>query len=362
MAAREARHAFLSRAAGEAGVRTIALAHQADDQVELFLLRLLRGAGVQGLAGMRWSGPSPADPRYRLIRPLLGCNRSELETFARLHRIRWRVDASNSCTDMLRNRVRHELLPLLERRYQPGFRSVVRREMELLAGTAGLLGQLSRDWREHRREPWGDLAVALKRQVLCDELLELGVEPDFDLVEQLRLRPGCPICILPDVTVCVMADGRVIKARPASRHDRAFASGEIRVPLSGLAGKGAFDGLGWRWKIHRSSIKPRFGPGREWFDADKVGPEVVLRHWHPGDRFRPSGMLRLVKLQDLFTNLKIPPAARRKLIVATTAAGQLWWVEGVRIAEDFKLRPDTVRRFGWFWKREQPLAEGSSEA
>ena len=86
--------------------------------MELFLLRMLRGAGGDGLAGMKRSSVSPVDKRVRLVRPLLDVTKVALEQFARENQIRYREDASNVSADILRNRVRHELLPLLRRRFR----------------------------------------------------------------------------------------------------------------------------------------------------------------------------------------------------------------------------------------------------
>jgi tRNA(Ile)-lysidine synthase len=110
MAARQLRHGFLARVARKRGIRTIALAHHADDQVELFFLRLLRGAGGEGLAGMKWKNPSPRHPGIQLVRPLLDCTKSELAAWARRERIPFREDASNASLKFQRNRIRHELL------------------------------------------------------------------------------------------------------------------------------------------------------------------------------------------------------------------------------------------------------------
>jgi tRNA(Ile)-lysidine synthase len=77
----------------------------------------------------------------------------------------------------------------------------------------------------------------------------------------------------------------------------------------------------------------------------------VLRHWRAGDRFQPSGMKSRVKLQDLFTNQKIPRDERQQLIVAETARGEIFWVERLRIAERFKLSGGTNRCLQWRWKR-----------
>src|SRR5258706_520992 len=87
MAARELRHDFLARTAKQLRLSTIALAHHADDQVELFFLRLLRGTGNEGLAGMKWRAPSPADSTLELIRPLLDVSHAELEQYADVNRI-----------------------------------------------------------------------------------------------------------------------------------------------------------------------------------------------------------------------------------------------------------------------------------
>ena len=96
---------------------------------------------------------------------------------------------------------------------------------------------------------------------------------------------------------------------------------------------------------------PKGRANRECLDAAKVGSTIVLRHWQPGDRFQPIGMNCPVKLQDLFTNGKIPRAQRHALVLATTANGALFWVEKLRMSEQFKLSNRTNRRLQWSWKR-----------
>jgi tRNA(Ile)-lysidine synthase len=125
MAARKLRHEFFARAAKKRGIRVMALAHHADDQVELFFLRLLRGAGGEGLAGMKWRSPSPVNGKITLVRPLLGVTKAELREFARENKIRFREDATNALLAAPRNRIRNELLPLLRKKYQPGLAKTV---------------------------------------------------------------------------------------------------------------------------------------------------------------------------------------------------------------------------------------------
>ncbi|HLX36240.1 MAG TPA: tRNA lysidine(34) synthetase TilS, partial [Candidatus Binataceae bacterium] len=114
--AREARHAFLDAAADRVGADYIALAHHADDQAETVLMRMLRGAGAAGLAAMAARGPG------RIIRPMLDVTRSDV--LAYLERIgeQFVNDSSNQSAALLRNRVRTELMPMLERNYAPGLR------------------------------------------------------------------------------------------------------------------------------------------------------------------------------------------------------------------------------------------------
>ena len=121
MAARRCRHAFFAGVAKARGIKQIAMAHHADDQVELFFLRLLRGAGTQGLSGMKQDAAAPWNPGVRLIRPLLGHAREEIVSFAQEAGIRHREDASNQSSEFLRNRVRHELLPLLRQLFEPHY-------------------------------------------------------------------------------------------------------------------------------------------------------------------------------------------------------------------------------------------------
>src|SRR5580698_1300087 len=146
MAARKLRHEFFVKAARERKVETIALAHHADDQVELFFLRLLRGTGGSGVAGMKWRSPSPADGKIALVRPLLGLSKGDLEQFAREHKIRYHEDATNLSADILRNRIRHELLPLLRRNYQPALNKTILRLMDVVGEESDFVGEKARSW------------------------------------------------------------------------------------------------------------------------------------------------------------------------------------------------------------------------
>jgi tRNA(Ile)-lysidine synthase len=355
MAAREARHAFLARAAFKHGIKTIALAHHADDQVELFFLRLLRGAGSRGLAGMNWSGPSHADKRLKLVRPLLDCSKADLSAFAREAHVRFREDTSNASLDILRNRIRCELLPMLKRRYTPGLSKVVLRQMMILRDEADLIEELANHWRRAKSPAFATLARAWQRRVLQDELMGVGIAPDFELVERLRTTPDRNITFKPGTVLRRDGSGRVQRTVLQAV---AYNDDRRDVIFGGRRGQGTFAGLKWKWEASNGpGLRwPRFAKGCEWFDADKIGVNAVLRHWRTGDRFQPSGFEASAKLQDLFVNQKIPRERRHQLVVAATASGEIWWVEGLRIGEKFKLTPATRRRLKWGWQRVEPAS------
>ncbi len=362
MAARALRHDFLASVARTHGFQSVVLAHHADDQVELFFLRLFRGASPDGLAGMKWCGPSPADPQIKLIRPLLGVPRAELERFANEHAVPFREDASNRTRNYLRNRIRHELLPLIQQRFQPALAKTVPRVMELLGAESDYLDGLAEGWSPGpERGAWAQLDPALQRRVLVRQLIQLGVPPDYRLVEAIREQAGQAVEVSPGRRVVCDETGSLRLCRVP---DTEFVLDEMVVDLAGRQGGVVFGGVTFRWtKMSGTAIPRSFrssgssaGQGSNpfeevCFDADKVGSRIVLRHWRKGDRFQPIGMIQSVKLQDLFVNRKVPAPERRRRVVAANVLGSLFWVEGLRIGDPFKLDKATRLCLKWGWQR-----------
>ena len=349
MAARKLRHEFLARVAREQKTSVVALAHHADDQVELFFLRLLRGAGGEGLAGMKWRSSSSADKKITLVRPLLGFSKNEILEFARANKILFRDDASNFSSDFLRNRIRNELLPLLQKNYQPGLAKTVLRLMEITGAESEFVSATAAAWLAKSEMAFARLPVAVQRKVLLSQLTELGVVSDFDLIEQLRVSVGKFVSVSSDLSVARDAGGIIQLANLQEHLGEKFKVDELKLNLSGRAGRVEFGGKKFGWKIlpQKKMALPKKQTGAEFFDADKVGGEIILRHWRAGDRFWPIGLKSAVKLQDLFVNAKVPAARRRNMILATTMTGEIFWVEGLRISEKFKLTTETKRQLVW---------------
>jgi tRNA(Ile)-lysidine synthase len=370
MAARELRHQFLATIARKTGARTIALAHHQDDQLELFFLRLFRGSSSQALSGMELVSPSPKDPEVRLIRPLLSIPKAELFAYAKRHKIVWREDASNSSLDYQRNRVRQELLPLLEKEYQPALREKIIQTMGMLAEESKVIAELAEQWcRDFESQKPGirgfeQLPIAIQRQIIHRRLGDKQIAASFQLIEHLRTRPGVYACcetVIPaqkrdksgkSCRVKREGNGRVT-CELAESESPLWNCEEKRVRV--LNGNWVFGGVRFCLRVSSESDmacpKGFENARREIFDATAIGRSIQLRFWQPGDRYRPIGMQADKKLQDCFTDLKVPLQRRHERLIACAASGEIFWVEGLRISEKFKVTPETRVRLFWWWKR-----------
>ncbi|MEA2645432.1 MAG: tRNA(Ile)-lysidine synthase [Chloroflexota bacterium] len=162
-AARDARHAFLEGVAARAGAATVALGHTSDDQAETVLLHLIRGTGLEGLAAMAVR----EGPRFR---PLLGTSRAEVEAYCTRHRLAPLDDPSNADPGFARNRVRAELLPLLED-FNPAIRAALVRLAEAARAEHEVVSDRAAAWLHRRRRPlpraaYATLPVAVRVEVL----------------------------------------------------------------------------------------------------------------------------------------------------------------------------------------------------
>ncbi|MCF7764707.1 MAG: tRNA lysidine(34) synthetase TilS [Verrucomicrobia bacterium] len=353
MAARSSRQQFLTRVANDYGAPSVALAHHADDQTELFFIRLLRGAGIEGLGGMRWRGNSPSDPRIDLVRPLLSASRIEIRDWASAHSVDFRDDSTNREPHCLRNQIRIELLPLLRQKYQPGLNATILRTMDLARADSEYIRAAARTAsQELGKHPFQEIPVALQRDLIVSELHRLNLSPDYDLVEFLRTHERTPTMIRAGTTLQRESDGTLqleqVSPTPAFRVEA------MPVDLPQTGGTVEFAGFRITWacisKGAFSKNPARPESGCECFDAERVGPKIVLRHWKPGDRFQPIGMPCSVKLQDLLTNSRVPREERHRRIVGTTQQDEVFWVQGLRIGERFKAHPAARTFLEWNWQ------------
>ena len=338
--ARRARQEFFANVAAQTGIQKLALAHTADDQAETFLLRLLRGAGVPGLVGIwpeRQFGP------LRVIRPLLKVRRAEILEYLAAEKLSYREDASNADTRFTRNRIRHELLPLLERDFNPAIREVLLHTAEILRDEDFyLLHHVAR--RFYMTVCQNDAVnvkalvncpVAIQRRVLRFWLggdAESGPRFTFDQIEAVRHAalgdsPSAEV----DLPYELVVYREYEWLQKASRRELEPVRG--RWPLS-LCGETTIGELGVKFVI---------GEAGERFDADALGDGLFVRTWENGDRFQPLGMNEAKKLQDFFVDEKVPRRRRGRVPLVCAADGRIAWVVGHRIADLFKVTERTRR-------------------
>src|SRR5439155_8910906 len=174
---------------------------------------------------------------------------------------------------------------------------------------------------------FGRLHVAVQRRAVHVQLLKLGIVPDFELIEELRREIEHPVSLGPELEVLRDRAGRIARRKPIPS---GFNAGEAMLELNRRSGKTIFGGTQIRWKITsmRNTEKraPKFAAAVDYFDADKVGSHVMLRHWWAGDRFQPIGRGVQVKLQEFFTNEKISLHARYQLVFDAASSGELFLV------------------------------------
>lgn len=356
MAAREARYEFLARSARRAGANVIATAHTADDQAETVLLKLARGAGPQGLGGIPYAGSARGVP---VVRPLLDVTRAQIVAYLNGQGQPWREDETNSDPAHLRNRVRAEVLPLLERALNPDVRVALRRTAEIIraesewmdeAARRALRGAASRRGKGDavlEAERLAALPLALRRRAIRIWLADRGVPVealDFGAVARvaglLGRRTGSASVQLPDGWLVRRAYGRLI----AETADRRAGDCPFRVALNVpgetvVAGRFRVSASVGPGIVRERADRPGRLPARASISLRAVGRRrLYVRSLHPGDRFRPFGLGGERKLQDILVDAKVPRPERAGLPVLE-CAGEIAWVPGYRIAEGWQV-PD----------------------
>ena len=359
-AGHRARYAIFERVAGEERADRVATGHTRDDLAETVLLRLIRGAGPGGLAGIR--------PRAgRIVRPLLGVARRELREHLAVCGLAYREDESNRDLRVIRNRVRHRLLPLLEREFSPSVVAALARGAAIARADADWIdavanqrassvvtyqeGAVAVDVAAIRAQP---LAVArrIARTALeqasgrgrvgfdhVERLLDLamgtGSEGDpaageADFPGSRAERRGAQVVLRP------AASGRPSRPAPGGGFEyRLDVPGEVAVPEAGLA-------IAAEPAMTTPATLRARGPLVAVAAAGLTSP-LTVRSWRAGDVFRPLGLGgRKKKLQDFFVDRKIARGARGTIPLVADRRRGIVWVVGHAPAEDFRVTGGTA--------------------
>lgn len=340
MAARQLRHKFLAQIAREHSAN-ILLAHHADDQIELFLMRLLRGIEGPGLAGMRPISPSPVDPNIRILRPLLEISRDEIESFVRDNKIPFREDSTNAEFQADRNRIRHRIIPKLRQEAGPNFQTTILRHIAKTRDHADLARSSARAWLQSQNQ-FSALPEWLRREIIATQLDDAKIPITAQRLDALLKADGARISINSQKTIALDSQGRL------QNFSELWPTDSMPLELT-TPGQATFSNVSitWTFPTH-PNLFPL--PNQITFDADRVGPQITLRHWQQGDRIHLSGRASPRPLHEMLSRNKIPRDRRHRLLVATTTAGEIFWVEGLRITEKFKIAPASKRFLEWRWQ------------
>jgi tRNA(Ile)-lysidine synthase len=346
-AGRRARYEFLAETAKAHGATSIAVAHHLDDQAETVMIRLLRGAGGSGLSAMASSSQGI------LKRPLLQVSRADIEQYLRLRELTYRTDSTNADTTILRNSIRHELMPFL-RKYNPKISDRLAATAEILACDEELLEQLTE--------------TAFTRLLLPEEP---GIQFEIAALVQelrglrLRLYRRALLELRGDLKHIALAhleaiDRLIASERPnarlklpgncfVSRSYGRLSFESVELPAAqvwklAVAGEGTYPlPNGARLLVQRVARPALLDPGSRrvaYLNPDAAPFPWLLRNFAPGDRFTPLGMTGAQKVKDLFVNEKIPLKERRNMPLLE-CNGRILWVAGLRMAEQGRLTAAT---------------------
>jgi tRNA(Ile)-lysidine synthase len=379
-AGRRARYQLFERVATELGADVVATGHTRDDQAETFLLRLLRGAGPRGLGGIH--------PRVgQVVRPLLEIGRDELREYLTSVGQVFRDDESNRDLSIPRNRVRHELLPLLSRDFSPGITNVLAREAAIARQDEDRLQQEAIDLLDsivlrnesvlgNGTDVSGEAAVELDARALSAvhpalavrvariamETVAPGRFVGFDHVERLLALARDPrragALSLPGQHAVRRGETLELRAQRSRRADAQPFSNSFRVSLS-IPGEVVLAPQGWAVSAtacaragafhgkHAGDTQPGQSPGtlkvecprlEQTVAADGLTLPLAVRSRKPGDWFSPLGMGgRRKKVQDVLVDRKVPREGRDSLPLVVDSADRIVWVVGESVAEDFRV-------------------------
>ena len=369
-AARILRYQFLFASARQHKAQAVAVGHTADDQVETVLMHFLRGAGLSGLKGMEYRILLPVfDQQICLVRPLLSLWRADTESYCLEHALEPHYDASNADQAFFRNRLRNALLPELEK-YNPRFKESMLHTAQALQGDYSELQEVlegawksvvvetGKDWVAFNQSGLAGLSTGMRRNLIrrAGEFLR----PDnrdfgFAALERAAAFVDVPAGKQIDFVngLCLFAEnGKIyLAAYEAAVLSAQWPQVEQVSTISGkqlaVCGQRLELGNGWMLSAEYRALTSNdwlknTDNWSAWLDADRLPTDcLVIRPRCPGDVFSPLGMGgQSIKVQDFFTNVKIPRRARAQWPLVC-AGEQIVWVAGHRIGHPFRITEKT---------------------
>jgi tRNA(Ile)-lysidine synthase len=342
-AARALRYQYFRHLLAQAGLNRVATAHTLDDQAETVLLKITRGAGSRGLAGIYpFLSLATSESSAAIVRPLLATRRNHLEAYLQEFKQPWREDASNRDLRHARNRVRHGILPRLERFLNPAVREALAETAEIARAEEDFWQRevahvLPRAWAQQsatlNTEVLVALPFALQRRVVRAACESLGLRLEFRHAEEilvLAFAPGAKSIELP-------ADWVV------SRRKRGLCLERKRVPVAFdyeypllIPGSALVREINSRFETvlvprnRRESYNPE-----HLLNRSLLATELWVRNWRPGDRFWPAHTKGSKKIKELLQGLDLN-RPERKLWPIVVSGSEVIWVRGFPTPAKFR--------------------------
>jgi tRNA(Ile)-lysidine synthase len=342
-AARQLRYQYFQKLFEAKKLNRIATGHTLDDQAETVLLRIVRGAGTRGLAGI-YPQLSVIDSQFSVVRPLLGTRRKSLETYLVEIGQDWREDSSNRDLRHARNRVRHGIVPRLERTLNPGVRETLAETADIARAEeeywqAEVSRVLPQVWQAERRvitlAELAALPLALRRRVVRAAAEALGLRLEFRQVEEvLDLDPRGPrVVALSQGWVLSVAKDSLQFAPPStvatanSDYQHVLTvPGTIRVPEARV----------WfEATLVPGNAMPGYNPDHM-LDPALLEKELTVRNWRAGDRYWPAHSKSPKKIKELLQERKLT-GKERKLWPVVVSGREIVWVRDFPVPA--RLRP-----------------------
>jgi len=345
MAARELRYAWFEELRQQLGYDRIAVAHHADDQAETFFINLLRGAGLNGLKGMK-------PQNGVIIRPLLWASREQIRKYAVENHVVWREDHTNAESVYLRNKIRNQMLPTFDE-LQPEARQGLYKSLEHLAAENELyrallkekLAQIVEREGDVQRLPYSKLVKTeapepvegptFSFQLLFEWLRQFGFNPDqcHFIYDALGTGIGNQYCS-PTHGLVIGRDELQLSEIKEKKDDEIqieIGEQEILSPVH----------LCFSKLEKTSDFVVDKSPEVAQLDFDTLKFPMTLRHWRHGDRFHPLGMKGSKLLSDFFVDQKFTEYQKQNVWLMVSDSGDILWVVGHRIDERFKTTSET---------------------
>ena len=385
-AGREVRYAYYNRIARRHGYQRIATGHHADDNAEVILMSLLRGSGSAGLTGIpylrfdHYNGPAVdregevsgnARAYHPVVRPLLDLTKAEILRFLDENQLPYQTDSTNTNTRFLRNKIRHQLIPLLQNEYNPE----ISRSLNRLA----TIQTAEQQWMRSQVESFYVAAVVKRsREQIVLALPKLQIHPrpaqllilreavrllQGDLrrigyrhleaaVNLVSLRPGNQAgdkagykrVHLPDGLTAVR-EGETLQLALIRGEEEAAPDGYEYIMQRPGCRIISEAGIGLSVTEHPAEATPqwhRYSGNTAMVDGDRAVFPLTIRAKRPGDRFKPLGAGGTQKLKTFFINIKLPRAERR-ICPLVVSGGEIVWVAGHRLDDRFKVHAKTRR-------------------